>query len=151
MLIPVILSGGAGTRLWPVSREAYPKPFIRLSDGKTLLRKTLERTALAGGVSMVITVANQEHHFITRDELVGAGLPLQHVYLLEPCARNTVPAIAAAALYVLSRFGGSAQMLFLPADHLIGDHSAFARAVDAARPLADEGAARHVWNSTFFR
>src|SRR5687768_12311447 len=102
MLIPVILSGGAGTRLWPVSREAYPKPFIRLSDGKTLLRKTLERAALAVGVSTVVTVTNKDHYFITRDDHMGAGLALEHVYLLEPRARNTAPAIAAAASYVVS-------------------------------------------------
>jgi mannose-1-phosphate guanylyltransferase len=68
MLIPVILSGGAGTRLWPVSREAYPKPFIRLSDGKTLLRRTLERAVKSGTVSTVLTVTNKEHYFITRDD-----------------------------------------------------------------------------------
>jgi mannose-1-phosphate guanylyltransferase/mannose-6-phosphate isomerase len=139
MLIPVILSGGAGTRLWPVSREAYPKPFIRLSDGKTLLRKTLERAALADGVSTVVTVTNKDHYFITRDDHMAAGLALEHVYLLEPCARNTAPAIAAAASYVLSRFGEAAQMLVLPADHLIDDERAFARAVAEARRLADQG------------
>jgi mannose-1-phosphate guanylyltransferase/mannose-6-phosphate isomerase len=139
MLIPVILSGGAGTRLWPVSREAYPKPFIRLPDGKTLLRKTLERAALVGDASTVITVTNKEHYFITRDEHMAAGLAVEHVYLLEPCARNTAPAIAAAALYALARFGEDAQLLVLPADHLIDDAAAFAAAVQQARRLADEG------------
>jgi mannose-1-phosphate guanylyltransferase / mannose-6-phosphate isomerase len=139
MLIPVILSGGAGTRLWPVSREAYPKPFIRLADGKTLLRKTLERATLAAGVSTVVTVTNKEHYFITRDDHMGAGLAVEHVCLLEPCARNTAPAIAAAALYVRSRFGEKAQLLILPADHLIEDDAAFVRAVNEARRLAEEG------------
>jgi mannose-1-phosphate guanylyltransferase/mannose-6-phosphate isomerase len=139
MLIPVILSGGAGTRLWPVSREAYPKPFIRLADGTTLLRKTLERAALPDGVSTVFTVTNKEHYFITRDEHMTAPLPVEHVYLLEPCARNTAPAIAAAAFHALARFGQSAQLLVLPADHLIGDEAAFVAAVNEARQLADEG------------
>jgi mannose-1-phosphate guanylyltransferase / mannose-6-phosphate isomerase len=138
MLIPVILSGGAGTRLWPVSREAYPKPFIRLADGKTLLRKTLERATLADGVSTVVTVTNKEHYFITRDDHMGAELAAEHVYLLEPCARNTAPAIAAAALYVRSRFGEKAQLLVLPADHLIADDAAFVRAVNEAQRLAEQ-------------
>src|SRR5690349_11602771 len=133
MLIPVILSGGAGTRLWPVSREAYPKPFIRLSDGKTLLRKTLERAALVDGVSTVVTVTNKEHYFLTRDEHMGAGLAVEHVYLLEPCARNTAPAIAAATLYALAEFGEDAQLLVLPADHLIEDTTAFSAAVQRAQ------------------
>jgi mannose-1-phosphate guanylyltransferase / mannose-6-phosphate isomerase len=139
MLIPVILSGGAGTRLWPVSREAYPKPFIRLVDGKTLLRKTLERAALADGVATVVTVTNKEHYFITCDDHVGARLAIEHVCLLEPCARNTAPAIAAAAFYVRSRFGENAQLLVLPADHLIADDAAFVRAVNEARRLAEDG------------
>jgi len=139
MLIPVILSGGAGTRLWPVSREAYPKPFIRLGDGKTLLRKTLERAVLSGDVATVITVTNKEHYFITRDEHMGAGVPVEHVFLLEPCARNTAPAIAAAALYASARFGAEAELLVLPADHLIDDGAGFTRAVSEARRLAAEG------------
>lgn len=139
MLVPVILSGGAGTRLWPVSREAYPKPFIRLADGKTLLRKTLERAVLVDGVSTVVTVTNKEHYFITRDEHMGAGLPVEHVFLLEPCARNTAPAIAAAAFHALARFGDGAQLLVLPADHLIADEPAFVAAVNEALQLADQG------------
>lgn len=139
MLVPVILSGGAGTRLWPVSREAYPKPFIRLSDGKTLLRKALERAVLSGDVSTVVTVTNKEHYFITRDEHGAAGLPVEQIYLLEPCARNTAPAIAAAAFYALARFGAAAELLVLPADHLIEDTAAFSRAVSQGRRLAEEG------------
>jgi mannose-1-phosphate guanylyltransferase/mannose-6-phosphate isomerase len=139
MLVPVILSGGAGTRLWPVSREAYPKPFIRLSDGKTLLRKTLERAALFDDVSTIVTVTNKEHYFITRDDHIGAGLALEHVYLLEPCARNTAPAIAMAALYALQRFGTGATLLVLPADHLIAGDDAFVEAVAEASRLADQG------------
>jgi mannose-1-phosphate guanylyltransferase/mannose-6-phosphate isomerase len=139
MLIPVILSGGAGTRLWPVSREAYPKPFIRLADGRTLLRKTLERAMLVDGVSTVITVTNKEHYFITNDDHEGAALAVELIYLLEPCARNTAPAIAAAAFYVLSRFGDRAQMLVLPADHLVADDGAFLHAVKTAQRLAAEG------------
>jgi len=125
--------------LWPVSREAYPKPFIRLADGKTLLRKTLDRATLADGVSTIVTVTNKEHYFITRDEHMGAGLAVEHVYLLEPCARNTAPAIAAAALFALSQFGERTQLLVLPADHLIEDDAAFVRAVNEALRLAEQG------------
>jgi len=138
MLIPVILSGGAGTRLWPVSREAYPKPFIRLADGKTLLQNTLERAVMVGGVSSVITVTNSDHYFITREDHESAGLSVDLVYILEPSARNTGPAIAMAALYALSRYGEDTHLLILPADHLVTGEAAFVRAVSTARQLADE-------------
>ena len=95
MLVPVILSGGAGARLWPVSREAFPKPFIRLADGSSLLRRTLARAARVGGVSNVVTVTNREYYFLTRDEYASRG-GLAHTFLLEPAGRNTAPAIAAA-------------------------------------------------------
>jgi mannose-1-phosphate guanylyltransferase/mannose-6-phosphate isomerase len=138
-LIPVILSGGAGARLWPVSREAFPKPFIRLADGASLLRKTLARAAAIAGVRDVVTVTNREYYFLTKDEyapLTG----LDHVYLLEPAGRNTAPAIAAAAFHVAERHGPDCELLVLPADHLIADAAGFARAVETARALAKNGA-----------
>ena len=101
MLVPVILSGGAGTRLWPVSREAHPKPFIKMADGDSLLLKTLQR-AVATGASEVLTVTNRDYYFITRDEYSSLELsaPVELSYLLEPAGRNTAPAIAAAAFAV---------------------------------------------------
>jgi mannose-1-phosphate guanylyltransferase/mannose-6-phosphate isomerase len=142
--IPVILSGGAGTRLWPVSREALPKPFIKLPDGESLLLKTLRRAVALPGVSEVLTVTNRDHYFLTRDEFeAGDELPPLH-YLLEPFGRNTAPAIAAAALHVAARHGEQAQLLVLPADHLIADQAAFAAAVAAARQLAGDS-----WLVTF--
>ena len=138
MLIPVILSGGSGTRLWPVSREAFPKPFIRLPDGDTLLHKTLRRAAGLERVERVITVTNREHFFITSDEYLSAGLPLQHVFLLEPCARNTAPAVALCALYAAENYGDPT-LLILPADHLIEQGPHFAAAVRAAQTLAERG------------
>src|SRR5690242_15096931 len=148
MLIPVILSGGAGARLWPVSREAFPKPFIRLADGTSLLRRTLARAASMGGVKSVITVTNREYYFLTKDEY-GSRLPgalthaaldgLDHVFLLEPVGRNTAPAIAVAALHAAARHGRDCELLVLPADHLIADEAGFARAVAAARALAARG------------
>src|SRR5687768_4790035 len=97
MLIPVILSGGAGSRLWPVSREAFPKPFIRLSDGKTLLQKTIERASRLEEVQLICTVTNREHYFLTKDEFAKCATGLRELFLLEPCGRNTAPAAAMAA------------------------------------------------------
>src|ERR1700693_1994182 len=103
MLLPIILSGGAGSRLWPVSREALPKPFIKLPDGETLLQKTLKRAAALPGVENVLTVTNRDYYFLTRDEYESnAGRAeagsrrIVHDSLLEPVGRNTAPAIAAA-------------------------------------------------------
>lgn len=142
--VPVILSGGAGTRLWPVSREALPKPFIKLPDGASLLQKTLRRAVALPGVTEVLTVTNRDHFFLTRDEY-GAAEDLPSLdYLLEPFGRNTAPAIAAAALHVAGRHGADALLLVLPADHLIGDRSAFGVAVEQARQLATDG-----WLVTF--
>lgn len=139
MLIPVILSGGAGARLWPVSREAFPKPFIRLADGESLLRKTLARAARVSGVSHIVTVTNREYYFLTQDQYFTPGDKLSHTYLLEPAGRNTAPAIAMAAFHVAARHGADSELLVLPADHLIEDVAAFAAAVETARVLARNG------------
>ncbi len=145
MLIPIILSGGAGTRLWPVSRAGRPKPFIQLPDGQSLLQKTMLRAAAVGD-GRVLTVTNRDHFFLTRDEYAGIDFPtpIQFDYLLEPTGRNTAPAIAAAALALRDTHGDDAVMLVLPADHLIADTAAFAAAVDCARSLAERG-----WLVTF--
>jgi mannose-1-phosphate guanylyltransferase / mannose-6-phosphate isomerase len=139
MLVPVILSGGAGARLWPVSREAYPKPFIKLPDGQSLLGKTLARALRVEGVSRVVTVTNKEYLFITKDEYFDSGARCDHVYILEPCARNTAPAIAMAALWARETHGDEAELLVLPADHLIKNTGKFVDAVRAARKLASDG------------
>lgn len=139
MLIPVIMSGGVGARLWPVSREAYPKPFIRLADGQSLLQKSLLRAAAVAPASPVLTVTNREYVFATRDEYRAVAAEGQNVFLLEPSARNTAPAIAMAALYVEAHHGADAVMLILPADHVVEPPAAFAAAVEAARRLAEGG------------
>jgi mannose-1-phosphate guanylyltransferase / mannose-6-phosphate isomerase len=126
--------------LWPVSREGHPKPFMKLSDGETLLEKTYRRAAkllgLTGNefVQEIVTVTNRDYYFMTRDELHKAGA--SGPFLLEPCGRNTAPAIAMAAQYVLEKFGPDAVMLVLSADHLIQDEIAFADAVRSATELA---------------
>ena len=139
-LIPTILCGGSGSRLWPVSREQHPKPFIRLQDNQSLLQKAFIRGALLGNVPEVMTVTNRELFFTTQDEYrpVNAGkLPLS--YILEPFGRNTAPAIAAAAIQVAKAHGPEAIMLVLAADHLIADQAAFAGAVKQATALAAAG------------
>jgi len=143
--VPVILSGGAGSRLWPVSREALPKPFIKLVDGETLLAKTLRRALACADGNGVLTVTNRDYFFLTRDEYAAtkhAGAQLD--FLLEPVSRNTAPAICAAALDVSKRHGKDAVILVLPADHLIKDEKAFATAVGEAKKLAEQG-----WLVTF--
>jgi mannose-1-phosphate guanylyltransferase len=139
-LIPVILCGGAGSRLWPVSRELHPKPFIRLADGRSLLQKAFLRAVAQPGVAEVLTVTNRELVFKTADdyrEVDTRGTPTKHI--LEPFGRNTAPAIAAAALQIAASHGEHALMLVLPADHLIADLDAFAVAVAQARALAADG------------
>ncbi len=140
MLIPVILSGGAGTRLWPVSREAHPKPFIVLPDGQSLMQKTLLRAA-ALKPEAILTITNRDYFFITRDAYAEVALAPAIVldYLLEPAGRNTAPAIAAGALRLREQFGDAAIMLVLPSDHLISDVAGFADAVLAATKLAEQG------------
>ena len=141
MLIPVILSGGAGTRLWPVSRQAYPKPFMRMGDGETLLYKTLDRALAVADAQAVLTVTAQDHYFLTRDEYARhpRAAQVRTRFLLEPAGRNTAPAIVLAALHVQARHGDDAQLLVLPADHLIRDIDAFAAASKQASQLAAQG------------
>ncbi len=139
-LIPVILSGGAGTRLWPVSRELHPKPFIRLADGQSLLQKSFLRAKGLPDVAEVLTVTNRDLFFKTADEYRETGpIPIQLGFILESEGRNTAPAIAAAALTVHKTYGPKAVMLFLTADHLIGDVKAFTQAVKEAVKLAEAG------------
>lgn len=139
-LIPVILSGGAGTRLWPVSRRAYPKPFMRLANGDSLLGRTLNRALAMPDVDEVITVTSADYRFLTADEYVRSALrPFRSRLLLEPAGRNTAPAIVLAALDVQERYGDAAQLLVLPADHLIADVDGFVQDVTRARSLAQDG------------
>jgi len=138
-LVPVILSGGAGTRLWPVSRRAHPKPFMRLADGQTLAESTVARAARVATDHQTLTVTGRDYYFLTRDLYQKSQPDPEHHFLLEPSGRNTAPAIAAAALWVEQRFGGDACLLVLPADHLVRDTTAFEVAVAEAHRLASQG------------
>ncbi|UUY09846.1 mannose-1-phosphate guanylyltransferase/mannose-6-phosphate isomerase [Pseudomonas sp. J452] len=145
MLYPVIICGGAGSRLWPVSRESHPKPFLPLPDGQNLLQKTLLRALALDGTLNVMTVTNRELFFATED--VYAAVSTQQcnlTYVLEPFGRNTAAAIASAAVQLQQLYGPDALMLVLPADHLIQNEEAFAQAVAKARNLAENG-----WLVTF--
>ena len=144
MLIPVILSGGAGTRLWPVSRKAHPKPFMRLADGDTLAGATIKRAlsvaeAPNNALQTTLTVTSRDHYFLTRDIYQDTAPRAEHHFLLEPMGRNTAPAIVAAARWAVARFDERAKLLVMPADHLIRDMDAFSNAVSAAGQLADAG------------
>jgi mannose-1-phosphate guanylyltransferase/mannose-6-phosphate isomerase len=136
MLIPIILSGGAGTRLWPVSREAHPKPFMRIGDGKSLLTQTHERALAVSGNTAPLIVTNRDYYFLSHDELDDQEVKPH--YLLEPTGRNTAPAIALAAMWAMQQ-KPDACMLVLPADHLIKDTPSFYTAVQHAENLAKDG------------
>ena len=140
VLLPVILSGGAGTRLWPVSREQHPKPFMQLADGQSLLQKTFLRASGLPVVNQVLTVTNRDLLFKTKDEYaqVNTG-DLPTAFILEPFGRNTAPALAAAALWAEQNTGAETYLLVLAADHLITDEVAFAGSVQAAIGLAETG------------
>ena len=142
-LIPTILCGGAGSRLWPVSRELHPKPFIRLADGQSLLQKAYLRGAALTDVTEILTVTKRDLLFMTADEykevIAVADKPLSNSFILEPFGRNTAPAIAAATLQVAATHGDDALLLVLAADHLIADQPAFAQAVAQAKQLAAQG------------
>jgi len=139
-LIPVILSGGAGTRLWPVYRRAHPKPFMQLVDGQTLAEKTWLRAKVVAGNAPIITVTSRDYYFYTRDLYAGlAASTGNERFLLEPMGRNTAPAIALAAMNVQDNVGENATLLVMPADHLVADLRNFEAAVSEAATLANEG------------
>lgn len=138
-IVPIILSGGSGTRLWPLSRAAYPKQFIHSfnGDGNSLLGATLRRFALADSFAAPVVACSNEHRFLVAEELRHAGMEPQAI-ILEPVARNTAPAIAVAALYA-ARQDPEAVLAVMPSDHLIADTSAFVACVRQAAAIAATG------------
>lgn len=135
-LIPVVLGGGSGTRLWPLSREQHPKQLLALTGEHTLLQETVLRVSGLDGASGPIVVCNEEYRFVIAEQLRAIQREPRRL-LLEPCGRNTAPALALAALEL--RRDGDPLMLVMPADHLIRDTAAFQSAVREALPLAAAG------------
>lgn len=132
----VLLSGGSGTRLWPLSREAYPKQFLPLVGESTMLQATWERAAALTDLAPIL-VANEDHRFLAAEQL--RQLDVRHPQiLLEPVGRNTAPAIAAAALLAMAH-GDDPLLLVLPSDHVVGDPDGFRAAAIKAMPAANAG------------
>ncbi len=134
-VIPVILSGGSGTRLWPVSRKLYPKQFIPLRDNRSLFQDTVARVCSLGeGIQAPIIVCNDEHRFMAAEQLQQEGVT-EHDIILEPVGRNTAPAIGLAALCALQR-DANAIILVLPADHILEPSENFRQAIATAAALS---------------
>ena len=136
-IVPVILSGGSGTRLWPLSRELYPKQFLPLIGERSMLQETLGMTQGRPDCGQPLVVGNEAHRFIIAQQAQEIGCPLRPI-VLEPAARNTAPAVAVAAA-ILAAEDPEALMLILPADHSFADRSRFMQAVSAAAPAARAG------------
>jgi mannose-1-phosphate guanylyltransferase/mannose-6-phosphate isomerase len=139
-----VLCGGTGSRLWPMSRESHPKPFIKLLDDETLLEKTYQRvsclinTPKINGKQIVLTVTNRDYYFLSKDEIEKTNL--YGIFLLEPEGRNTAPAITIAACWIKEHYGQNASMLVMPADHIINDLNEFKLKVNQALELIDNKA-----------
>lgn len=135
MFIPVVMAGGSGTRLWPLSRGNYPKQFLSLAGEHTMLQQTLLRLAGLEHAAPLL-ICNEEHRFIAAEQM--RQLKAQATILLEPVGRNTAPAIALAALQAV-KADPAAVLLVLAADHVIADGAAFRAVVQQALPLAQQG------------
>jgi len=136
-LVPVVLCGGSGTRLWPLSRDSYPKQFLRLLGEETLLQQTVQRVKDIDGIGAAILVCNETSRFLAAEQLREIGVEGAQI-LLEPLRRNTAPAIAAAALYAIAQ-GNDPLLLVLPSDHVIHDLEALHAAIVIARNAAEKG------------
>ena len=135
MIVPVILSGGSGTRLWPLSRKLYPKQFLALINETSLFQDTITR--LPEGVSDPIIICNEEHRFIVAEQLRQIKSKSKGI-ILEPIGKNTAPAIAIAAMSILNEKEDPI-LLVLSADHLIKDMQKFQNSLQIANRIADEG------------
>lgn len=136
MIVPVVLSGGSGSRLWPLSRELYPKQFLPLVNEGSMLQETVRRLEGLEGLTAPVVVCNEEHRFLVAEQLRQAGCSAAAI-LLEPEGRNTAPAITLAALQALADYDDPI-LLVLPADHVIADPEALRRAIVCAADCARE-------------
>ena len=133
MIIPVILSGGSGTRLWPISRALFPKQFINLLNKTSLFQDTILR--LPEGMLDSLIICNEEHRFLVADQLRQIGVNNSGI-ILEPIGKNTAPAIALAALELIKK---DPILLVLSADHLVDDNKAFHKSIKIAKKFAEQG------------
>jgi mannose-1-phosphate guanylyltransferase/mannose-6-phosphate isomerase len=136
-IYPIILSGGAGSRLWPLSREHYPKPLLRFAGEQTLLEDTTTRLDGLADLGAPLFVCNEEHRFLVAEQVHKLG-KVPETILLEPEGRNTAPALTLAALR-LAASDPASLMVVMPADHVIPDRAAFQEAIRAGRALAEQG------------
>src|SRR3954467_2873952 len=134
MIYPVILSGGSGTRLWPMSRSLYPKQLLALTGERSLLQETARRVIDKSAFAAPVIVANEEHRFIIAEQLREISVAAAAL-ILEPFGRNTAPAACVAALRLMAQYGAQQDsgapeplMLVMPSDHAIGDLAAFRQA-----------------------
>ena len=138
MLIPVVLSGGVGSRLWPLSRVDYPKQLLPLMHPKlTMLQQTVLRSCSIPDIQPPLVICNEQHRFMVGEQLSQIEFESSDI-LLEPEGRNTAPAIALAAWHVLNK-SEDATLLVMPADHAIEDVAAFEKAVLVAAQMAEDG------------
>jgi len=136
-IVPVILSGGSGSRLWPLSRKALPKQLLALTCERTMIQETAAR-ATGDSFAAPLVVSNQEHRFLIAEQLRAADIAHAGI-ILEPVGRNTAPAAAIAALRAMED-DPDALILLMPSDHVVGDRAAFHAAVDIATKAAEAGA-----------
>lgn len=137
-LLPVLLAGGTGSRLWPLSREHFPKQFLALTDPYSLLQNTALRTLHLPGVAAPLAICGEAHRFLVAEQLRDIGVPQARV-LLEPEGRNTAPAATCAALWARDQYGPETILFVMAADHRIADEAAFVRAATLAADAARAG------------
>ncbi len=137
-MIPVILAGGSGSRLWPLSRQAYPKQLLSLCGDKTLLQLTVERAIRIADQGTLIVVTNEALRFLVRDQLASYQRKINIDIIVEPLSLNTAPAIALAAWYVFLTHGEETPLCIMPADHMIFDVDRFCEAITSITPSLEE-------------
>lgn len=137
MIIPIILAGGTGSRLWPLSREAYPKQFIDFQEGKSLFQQTVLRALACCNQEKPIIVGNEQHRFLIAEQIRQLGIEHSKI-ILEPCFRGTAPAVALAAMQALNQ-DKDAVIMILPSDHVVEEDAGFERTIKAGLPHALKG------------
>lgn len=137
-MIVVIMSGGSGSRLWPISRLSDPKPFLKLSNGKSLLQLTFERSIKLNNINTILTITNEKLHFRMEDEYKSIDDKTSSDFILEPFGKNTAAAVINAVLFAKENNLLNEPLLIMPADHLINDAIGFQKAVEKAVAIANQ-------------